>query len=152
MQRGELFRDRLLIAAGQDKKRGNARLAQPAKHLDAAGKEVVVYCQESRNATATQEPRRPELEQGAPAEIQPRVSPAPVPATSTPLTAPLLAVPAEGAKERHYRIHYGATGFGYDTIFGDYLPGAEEIVVEDPYIRALGKQVFQCSEARRPGF
>ena len=105
-------------------------------YLDAAGKEVVVYCQESRNATATQEPRRPELEQGAPAEIQPRVSPAPVPATSTPLTAPLLAVPAEGAKERHYRIHYGATGFGYDTIFGDYLPGAEEIVVEDPYIRA----------------
>ena len=38
-------------------------------------------------------------------------------------------------KERHYRIHYGATGYSYESIFGDYLPGAEEIVIEDPYIR-----------------
>jgi hypothetical protein len=33
VQRGEVFRDRLLIAAGQHKKRRKARLAQPAKHL-----------------------------------------------------------------------------------------------------------------------
>ena len=33
VQRGEVFRDRLLIAAGQHKKRSDARLAQPAKHL-----------------------------------------------------------------------------------------------------------------------
>jgi len=33
VQRGELFRNRLLIAAGQDKKRGKAGLPQPAKHL-----------------------------------------------------------------------------------------------------------------------
>ena len=39
-------------------------------------------------------------------------------------------------KERHYRIHYGAIGFSYERIFGEYLVGAEEIVVEDPYIRA----------------
>ncbi|MBE7502036.1 MAG: BREX system Lon protease-like protein BrxL [Verrucomicrobiales bacterium] len=39
-------------------------------------------------------------------------------------------------KERHYRIHFGATGFSYATIFGDYLSGADEILVEDPYIRA----------------
>ena len=39
-------------------------------------------------------------------------------------------------KERHYRIHYGAIGFSYERIFGEYLIDAEEIVVEDPYIRA----------------
>lgn len=39
-------------------------------------------------------------------------------------------------KERHYRIHFGATGFSYATIFGDYLQGADEILIEDPYIRA----------------
>jgi ATP-dependent Lon protease len=38
-------------------------------------------------------------------------------------------------EERHYRIHYGATGYSYETIFGDFLPGAEEIIIEDPYIR-----------------
>ena len=38
-------------------------------------------------------------------------------------------------KERHYRIHYGGTGYSYESIFGDYLPGAEDIVIEDPYIR-----------------
>jgi ATP-dependent Lon protease len=53
----------------------------------------------------------------------------------TPIAEP--AVPSEpSAKERHYRIHYGATGFSYETIFKDYLPEAEEIAVEDPYIRA----------------
>ena len=40
------------------------------------------------------------------------------------------------ARQRHYRIHYGATGYSYETIFKDYLPGCHEITVEDPYIRA----------------
>lgn len=44
--------------------------------------------------------------------------------------------PSTLPKERHYRIHYGATGYSYETIFEDYLAGAEEITVEDPYIRA----------------
>jgi ATP-dependent Lon protease len=38
-------------------------------------------------------------------------------------------------KDRHYRIHYGATGHSYESIFGDYLSGANEIEVEDAYIR-----------------
>ena len=46
-----------------------------------------------------------------------------------------LVEPPREPKERHYRIHYGATGYSYESIFGDYLPGAEEIVIEDPYIR-----------------
>jgi ATP-dependent Lon protease len=46
-----------------------------------------------------------------------------------------VQAPVHEPKERHYRIHYGAIGFSYESIFGDYLPGCEEIVVEDPYIR-----------------
>ena len=46
-----------------------------------------------------------------------------------------MVEPHREPKERHYRIHYGATGYSYETIFGDYFPGAEEIVIEDPYIR-----------------
>jgi ATP-dependent Lon protease len=56
-----------------------------------------------------------------------------VPKTES-IPTPTAAAPV--AKERHYRIHYGATGYSYETIFKDYLRGAEEIVVEDPYIRA----------------
>jgi len=39
------------------------------------------------------------------------------------------------AKERHYRIHYGAIGHSFEAIFADYLRGADEISIEDPYIR-----------------
>jgi ATP-dependent Lon protease len=51
------------------------------------------------------------------------------PATvSAPIAAPALT-------ERHYRIHYDAVGYSYQSIMGDYLPGSKEIVVEDAYIR-----------------
>jgi ATP-dependent Lon protease len=39
-------------------------------------------------------------------------------------------------KEQHFRITYGATGFSYDSIFGKYLTGVKEVIVEDPYIRS----------------
>ena len=38
-------------------------------------------------------------------------------------------------KDRHFTIHYGDTGFGYEKLFGPYLTGAKAIVIEDPYIR-----------------
>jgi ATP-dependent Lon protease len=56
----------------------------------------------------------------------------PVEVENAPVSVPLEQ---EAPKERHYRIHYGATGYSYETIFGEYVAGAEEIVVEDPYIR-----------------
>jgi ATP-dependent Lon protease len=104
------------------------------------GEETVVYCPESKNASATQDPARepgPDAESEATAQspravLKPKAEadPAPAPAT-TPATRPQPA-----AKERHYRIHYGATGFSHATIFKDYLPDADEIKIEDPYIRA----------------
>jgi ATP-dependent Lon protease len=106
-------------------------------YLDTNGKQVIVYCQESRNAAATQQPRRRTLDgEQKPADTTPaETAPAPMPSEAVE-PVHVEAPAAQRAKERHYRIHYGATGFAYDTIFGDYLPGAEEIVVEDPYIRA----------------
>lgn len=50
----------------------------------------------------------------------PAVEPTPKPATLT---------------EKHFRISYGETGYSYASIFGDYLVGAKQVVVEDPYIR-----------------
>jgi len=114
-------------------------------YYDAGGDLITVYCPESRDAAATQNPDR------APAGAEAKVAsiagiPAqrvePVPSVAPPDLSPEPAetelpstAPSQEPKERHYRIHYGAVGFSYETIFGDYLPGAEHIVVEDPYIR-----------------
>lgn len=79
--------------------------------------------------------------QPAPASVAelPLVSDTPAQATAPPVVAVAPAtntVPEDPTpKEAHYRIHYGATGYSYARIFGDYLEGADEIVVEDPYIR-----------------
>lgn len=102
-------------------------------YVTSAGEAVTVHCPESRHAAATQEPRRrPEPDENDKIVRRPQVIVRPTIAPELPPPGPEDASP----KERHYRIHYGATGFGYENIFGDYLPGAEEIVVEDPYIRA----------------
>ena len=105
-------------------------------YVNAAGDNVVVFCKESQNVAATQDPRRP-IPAATPSSIVAGpMPPLPVPPQHSESSIPTLAaIPPEGPKERHYRIHYGATGFGYDFVFGDYLPGAEEILVEDPYIR-----------------
>lgn len=114
------------------------------------GELIIVYCPESRNAEATQNPNRARAAEEAnetPSAPVPIAMPAmepPLPKAETPQIAaeaavieaePVSDVPSRLPKERHYRIHYGATGFSYESIFGDYLPGSEEIVVEDPYIR-----------------
>lgn len=39
-------------------------------------------------------------------------------------------------KEQHFTIHYGATGYSYESIISPYLVGAKSLEIEDPYIRA----------------
>ncbi len=115
-------------------------------YYDPAGNLVTVWCPESKDAAATQspvrrslnedEPEPPKVSEVAPAEVEPvGEQPAPLSPTTQPEMTDAGAVATVTAKERHYRIHYGATGYSYDTIFGDYLPGADEIEVEDAYIR-----------------
>ena len=38
-------------------------------------------------------------------------------------------------KPHSYEIPDGATGYGYDRVFGPYVTGADTVIVEDPYIR-----------------
>lgn len=127
------------------------------------GKEVVVYCPESRNALATQHPSRkslnawqtdapppagskktptPAAEPSAPTQV-PAVESADLSASTVPLEAPAVPAPlpvseeagAKVAQEKHYTIFYGDTGHSYESIFGPYLSGAKSIEVEDPFIR-----------------
>jgi ATP-dependent Lon protease len=119
-------------------------------YFKAGGDEVVVFCPESKDATATQEPARRKLRKSEGQPIEP-VEPAPAeqPAPAAQVadvdpTAPQAAVPVSpvaaptasaGPEEQHFTILYGDTGYSYESIMGPYLQGAKSVVIEDPYIR-----------------
>ncbi|MBB5270884.1 BREX system Lon protease-like protein BrxL [Quisquiliibacterium transsilvanicum] len=119
-------------------------------YFKAGGEEVVVFCPESKDAIATQEPARRRLRQSEgqptePAEQPPAVQPAPAakaahaeptaPQATAPVSPVAAPTPSAGPKEQHFTILYGDTGHSYESIMGPYLQGAKAVVIEDPYIR-----------------
>ncbi len=116
-------------------------------YFKVSGEEVVVFCPESKDAPATQEPARRRLSQAGEqpsetVEVQPAVQPAPIVAaepstapTPIPPTPAVVAPPVVELKEQHFSILYGDTGYSYESILGPYLQGAKAVVIEDPYIR-----------------
>jgi ATP-dependent Lon protease len=105
------------------------------------GSEVVVYCPESKDAAATQEPTRRRLNVSVQPEAQPDEKEAPSNHTPEVLNSQTPAAPRETsssqpqAHEQHFTIMYGDTGHSYESIIGPYLFGAKAVVIEDPYIR-----------------
>lgn len=115
-------------------------------YIGSDGKEVVVYCPESKSAPATQEPIRRDIHsddvsekieiaenretvpspQSSP-ESSPQADEEDVPVAEEPVITAL--------QEQHYTIHYGASGYSYESIVSPYLEGAKSIEIEDPYIR-----------------
>jgi ATP-dependent Lon protease len=116
-------------------------------YFKTSGEEVVVFCPESKDAIATQEPARRRLrmaEEQPGTEANESVAPAAAPLVPSdalpPLAAAVMAtVPPVAAeeelKEQHFTILYGDTGYSYESIMGPYLKGAKAVVIEDPYIR-----------------
>lgn len=117
-------------------------------YLRADGTEVVVFCPESKDASATQQPARTSLSpseagaldlresHGTVRDTAPHAQPeqaeaAVLVATPSPLQAAMETAPAE----QHFTILYGDTGHTYESIMGPYLKGAKAVQVEDPYIR-----------------
>jgi ATP-dependent Lon protease len=108
-------------------------------YFTAHGQEVIVYCPESKNALATQNPTRHSLEDETTAPTakdkpSPQREPTADPQTAAPAVASVPDQPAV-LEEQHFTIYYGDTGHSYDSIFGPYLQGAKIITIEDPYIR-----------------
>lgn len=128
-------------------------------YISSAGKEVLVHCPESQNAMATLEPARRGIHGESLIAATPTVAAVatvePTPSTKAVSTDPVqephsglveatepppqLAAEAVSLApailEQHFTIHYGATGYTFDSIVGPYLSGAKEVIVEDPYIR-----------------
>lgn len=111
--------------------------------VDVEGKEIVVNCPESIAASATQEPTRKDIHVNSRSSEYPSdkkvtstildsPSESELPPQEDTWTEPLI----EELKEQHYTIHYGATGYSYESIMTPYLVGATSIEIEDPYIRA----------------
>jgi len=117
-------------------------------YFKSSGEEIVVFCPESKDALATQQPARRRLSQtneqhGAVVEVQSAAQPAQTvemarssaPQSITPTPAVFEPVTSEELKEQHFTILYGDTGYSYESIIGPYLRGAKMVVIEDPYIR-----------------
>lgn len=102
--------------------------------LNALGQEVIVYCPESKDASATQQPLRRKLndksahERNVATEVRQEL-----PAIQDePISS--VVVPDE-LIERHFTIMYGDMGHSYESIIGPYLQGAKAVVIEEPYVR-----------------
>ncbi len=114
-------------------------------YINASGQEVVVYCPESKGATATQEPSRrnihvggaPVEEGGLPATpitAEPSIAVAAPAAATEAVALPVAEAPTPA--EQHFTIYYGDTGYSFESILQPYLVGAKAVTIEDPYIRA----------------
>jgi len=117
------------------------------------GKEVTVFCPESKDAGATLQPVRKSLKgpsvqsestpgSGNSKATQPKAH---VAASADPPSDPIVdqdvpstasTEPETEPKEQHFTIFFGDRGHTFDSIVGPYLHNAKEVIVEDPYIRA----------------
>lgn len=115
-------------------------------YITSDGKEVIVYCPESKSAPATQDPVRKDIhdpsengqatltEEKIAAETKPALVPEIKDQATETIENELNVEPS--LQEQHYTIHYGETGYSYESIISPYLYGAKLIEIEDPYIRA----------------
>lgn len=110
-----------------------------------SGDEVVVFCPESKDAIATQQPARRPLneektvsEAASEADVVDAAEPEKPIGTIKPSldrSAIELRPATSDLEEKHFTILYGDTGHSYESIMGSYLRGAKAVVIEDPYIR-----------------
>lgn len=129
--------------------------------FNAQEQEVVVYCPESKNASATQRPLRRQLNEKLASEHDHEEN-VELPAQHEAQTASIEPISQADTRtilsdellERHFTIMYGDIGHSYESIVGPYLRGAKAIIIEDPYIRMphqIQNFVRFCEMAVRSG-
>lgn len=116
-------------------------------YLRTDGSEVEVFCPESKDAIATQQPARTTLSpsvasslvqgesHGTARDRASAVAPSVEKAAVETAPTSAIAAPEPGLAEQHFTILYGDTGHTYESIIGPYLKGAKTVQVEDPYVR-----------------
>ncbi len=110
-------------------------------YVDSSGKEIVVFCPESKEALATQQPVRSSLSKiaGLPEKsenIQKSINTFSCSEEKEDQEIVVVQNDEPTLNDRHFNILYGDTGYSYDSIFSPYIKDAKKISIEDPYIRA----------------
>lgn len=105
---------------------------------NAQGEEIIVFCPESKDAPATQQPMRRQLNEqlspdskSVPIAVVSKLTPPPIGTAN--LVEPTVVI--DELVEQHFTIMYGDVGHSYESIIGPYLREAKTVVIEDPYIR-----------------
>ena len=97
------------------------------------GKEVIVYCPESKAVLKGQSSI---TELGVASEvIDENIGENIVYADDTKVFHSKDASGNQEPIEKHLKVHYGDIGYSYEDVFKNYLIGAKEITLQDPYIR-----------------
>lgn len=117
------------------------------------GKEIIVYCPESKDALATQSPSRKNIHQSNTSESEQKANLKPINSLDSDHTSVVnIALKSQShsnenavqevkadvsfvPKEQHFTIHYGDSGYTYESIISPYLTHATVVEIDDPYIR-----------------
>ncbi len=92
------------------------------------GSEVTIYCNESKNAEATQNPNKQKLSIEKKVDLTAK--------TQAEVEIQVETIKKEDElKNKNISIPHGATGFSYENIMFEYIKGSKNIILKDPYIR-----------------
>lgn len=111
--------------------------------INAMGQEIIVYCPESKDAVATQQPFRRQLNEKFASERDQEIKTRSEQFTSIRADIEVesivptsdIVVTQDKLIEQHFTIMYGDVGHSYESIMSPYLKGVKTLVIEDPYIR-----------------
>jgi ATP-dependent Lon protease len=100
-------------------------------YINKEKKNIIVFCPESKESEATRNPRNESAKTNIILENQSKTEPK--------IAKEIISKAHDEfqieLKEKRITVHYGDIGYGYESLFTDYLIGAETIVLEDSYIR-----------------
>lgn len=117
-------------------------------YVNRLGEKIIVWCPESKDSMATQDPRKTGQYILAPEEVKPEVKNTEIPEISTP-EEPKDFTPEDvvadeiipqGPQPKSLDIRHGDTGYSYDNLFAEYLDGAKTIELQEPYLTNVYQQ------------
>lgn len=122
-------------------------------YINRNGEKVVVYCPESKYSVATQNPRKAigveVLKEPEEVVKQHHSNVVPIAKTKAEaeqiletlrteypelLSSSNMPETTQGLSDKTINIIYGDTGYSYENMFGDYMQGAKEIELQEPYL------------------
>ena len=109
-------------------------------YINAKGEKVVVYCPESKYSEATQNPRKADDCIVPTEEVPNEVNVSTDNVTSDNSTEVNVTeelkddIIPQGPQPKSLDIRHGDTGYSYDNLFAEYLDGAKNIELQEPYL------------------